>query len=136
VRSTVATLSGAVVAAYVVLDSAQDAAARRLDDLDSGQLAYAYDLTAIGFTNVWLPMGGFAFACGWIIASTRVMPVWLGWWGVVAGIAMGLAQFVWTVEGVWVAPYVTFWLWLVTSCVLLVRRTIGPGRRLEPAAKA
>jgi hypothetical protein len=122
VRSTMAMLSGTLVAAYVVLDPTEEAAAHRVADLDQGQLAYAYDVTTIGFTNVWLAMGSFAFACGWVIVSTRAMPTWLGWWGVLAGIAMALAQLVWTAESLWVAPYAAFWLWLLTTCSLLLRR--------------
>ena len=74
-----------------------------------------------------LPMRSFDFACGWVV-STGAMPTWLGWWGVVAGIALGLAQFVWTVEAAWLVPYAAFWLWLLTTCVVLVRRTPSAGR--------
>ena len=131
VRSTMAMLSGTLFAAYVVLDPAEEAATHRLADLDQGQLAFAYNVTTIGFTNVWLAMGGFAFACGWVIVSTRAMPTWLGWWGLVAGTALGLAQLVWTVEPAWLVPYAAFWLWLLTTCVLLVRgRTISQAESL------
>jgi hypothetical protein len=128
VRSTAATLSAALVAAYVVLDASSEAAVHRVADLDHGQLAYAYDISTLGFTNIWLPMGSFAVACGWVVVSTGAMPTWLGWWGVVAGIALGLAQFVWTVEAAWLVPYAAFWLWLLTTCVVLVRRTPSAGR--------
>jgi hypothetical protein len=96
VRSTVAMLSGVIFAAYVILEPSQEAAAHRVADLDQGQLAYAYDVSTIGFTNVWLAMGSFAFASGWLMVSTKALPRWLGWWGVVAGLALGLAQLVWT----------------------------------------
>ena len=86
-RSTVAMLSAALLAGWVVLDVSQEAGAHRAADLDQGQLAYAYDLTAMGLINVLLPMGTFAFACGWVIVSTNAMPRWLGWWGVVAGMS-------------------------------------------------
>lgn len=133
VRSTMAMLSGTLFAAYVVLDPAEEAATHRVADLDQGQLAFAYDVTTIGFTNVWLAMGVFAFACGWAIVATRAMPTWLGWWGLVAGTALGLAQLVWTVEPAWLVPYAAFWLWLLTTCVLLVRgRTSSPP---EPQAR-
>ena len=67
-------------------------------------------------------MGGFAFACGWIVVSSGAMPRWLGWWGLVSGIGLGLAQFVWLVPGAWLVPYLAFWLWLLTTCVVLIRR--------------
>jgi uncharacterized protein DUF4386 len=121
-RSTMAMLSGVLVAAFVILDSSEEAGAHRAADLDQGQLAYAYDVTTVGFTNVWLPMGGFAFACGWVIVSSGAMPRWLGWWGLVSGIGLALAQFVWPVYVAWLIPYVAFWVWLLTTCVLLMRR--------------
>jgi len=121
-RSTMAVLSSVLVAAFVILDSSEEAASRRATVLDQGQLAYAYDVTTVGFTNVWLPMGGFAFACGWVILSSGAMPRWLGWWGLVSGIALGLAQLAWTVPVAWLVPYVAFWAWLLTTCVLLVRQ--------------
>ena len=120
-RSAMALLSSLLVASFVILDSSVEAGSRRATLLDQGQLAYAYDLSMVGFTNVWLPMGGFAFACGWVMLSSGAMPRWLGWWGLVSGIALGLAQFAWTVP-VWLVPYAAFWAWLLTTCVLLVRR--------------
>jgi len=121
-RSTIAVLSSVLVAGFVILDSSEEAASRRATVLDQGQLAYAYDVTTVGFTNVWLPMGGFAFACGWVILSSGAMPRWLGWWGLVSGIALGLAQFAWTAPVAWLVPYGAFWAWLLATCVLLVRR--------------
>lgn len=127
VGSTVAMFSGTLVAGFVVLDASQEAGAHRAADLDQGQLAYAYDLTSIGFTNLWLALGSFALACGWVIVSTKAMPRWLGLWGVVGGIAVSLAQFVWKNEVVWLVLYTPFWLWLVTTWVLLVRWPLGDG---------
>lgn len=123
-RSTMAGLSGLLVAAFVILDSSEEAASHRAADLDQGQLAYAYDVTTIGFTNIWLPLGGFALACGWVILSSGALPRWLGWWGVVSGIGLALAQFVWEIP-IWLIPYAAFWIWLLTTCVLLVRRPVG-----------
>jgi len=76
----------------------------------------------LGLANIWLPMGGFAFACGWLILTSHTLPRWLGRWGIISGIALALAQFVWTVEVAWLIPYLAVWLWLVTTAVLLVRR--------------
>jgi hypothetical protein len=135
VRSTVAMLSATMVAGWVVLDAAQDAGTHRAADLDQGQLAYAYDLTSIGFTNLWLALGTFALACGWVIVSTKAMPRWLGWWGLVAGIALSLAQFIWETEA-WLVPYLPFWLWLVTTFVLLVRRPLGDGHHPQERSTA
>lgn len=121
-RSTMAVLSSVLVATFVILDSSEEAATHRAADLDQGQLAYAYDVTHLGLTNIWLPMGGFAFACGWIILSSGAMPRWLGRWATISGIGLALAQFVWTIEVAWLLPYIAFWLWLLTTAILLTRR--------------
>ncbi len=122
VRSTMAMLSAVLAAAFVIFDVGDAAGAHRATDLDPGQLAYAYDVSHFGLANVWLPFGGFAFACGWIIISSGAMPRWLGRWGLISGMGLALAQFVWTVEVAWLLPYLAFWLWLLTIAVLLIRR--------------
>jgi hypothetical protein len=121
VRSTMAMLSGGLGAAFVVLDVGYQAGAHRASELDDAQLAFAYDLDQIGFTNLWLPLGTFAFACGWLMVTTGALPRWLGWWGIVAGVPLALAQMIWETGAGWV-PYLAFWAWLLTTCVLLVRR--------------
>ena len=131
VRSTIAMLSGVLVAAFVVLESAVPAAANRSSELDDAQLAFAYDLSQIAFTNIWLPLGSFVFACGWLMISTAALPRWLGWCGIGAGVALALAQMAWDPGIGWI-PYLGFWLWLLTTCVLLVRR---PMVRPEPVAE-
>jgi hypothetical protein len=128
VRSTMAMLSAVLFAGWAILDVSQEAGTHRAADLDQGQLAYAYDLTALGLINILLPMGTFAFASGWVILSTRAMPRWLGWWGVVAGIGLSLMAFIWKTEA-WYAFYLPVWLWLVTTWVLLVRRPLGEAVR-------
>jgi Domain of unknown function (DUF4386) len=130
VRSTVAMLSGVLVTSFVVLESAYQAGGHRSSDLDDAELALAYDLSQIGFTNIWLPMGSFAFACGWLMVSTSSMPRWLGWWGVAGGIALALAQLS-GLSGVGWVPYLAFWVWLLTTCVVLVRTPATPDHRTD-----
>jgi hypothetical protein len=121
-RSTMALLSALLVGGWVILESTEEAATHRAAELDQGQLAYAYDVAHLGLANIWLPMGGFAFACGWLMLTFHALPRWLGRWGIISGIALALAQFVWTIEIAWLIPYLAVWLWLVTTAVLLVRR--------------
>lgn len=73
-------------------------------------------------------MGSFAFACGWVVVSTGAMPTWLGWWGVVAGDRPRTRAVRLDLEAAWLVPYAAFWLWLLTTCVVLVRRTPSAGR--------
>ena len=73
-------------------------------------------------------MGSSAFACGSVVVSTGGMPTSLAWWGVVAGLALLLAQLVWAVEAAWLVPHAALSLGLLMTCVVVVRRTPSAGR--------
>ena len=126
-RSIAAGPSGMLMTAYLVLDVSWVAAMSRAADVDSGLAAYAFDVGNRGFANVWIAMGSFAIAAGWVIVSTRMLPLGLGWWAAVAGAGLVLASFTWTSQG-WLVPYFLFWIWTAVVCVLLIRRrrTRGP----------
>lgn len=121
-RSVVALVSGVLVAAYGVLDASWDAAAHRGAELDSALAGYAFDVGNIGFANAWLAMASFAVAAGWVVLSTGFLPRWTGWCAVVSGVGLLVARFLWTVDGLWFAPYGLLWLWIVATCVYLIRR--------------
>lgn len=128
-RSITAGASGGLLTAYVVIDAHWAAAMNRASDIDPGLATYAFDIGNRGFANVWIAMGSFAIAAGWVLVSTRMLPRSLGWWAVVAGAGLVLASFSWTSRG-WLVPYLLFWIWLVVVCVLLIR---GGGRAGRPA---
>jgi hypothetical protein len=119
-RSTVALASAVLLPAYYLVDASWAAAAHRGLELDPAVAAYAFDVGNIGFANIWLALGSFAGAAGWVMLTSGAWPRWLGWWGVVAGIGMLLARFVWTIESAWLVPYGVFWIWLLTVAVRLV----------------
>jgi hypothetical protein len=119
-RSTVALVSGTIIAAYGVLDASWDAAANRGSGIDPNIAAYAFDVGNLGFANGWLALGSFAIAVGWILRDSEVLPVWWGWWAIVAGAGLVAARFVW--EGsIWSLPYALFWAWVISFGVRLIR---------------
>jgi hypothetical protein len=127
-RSTVALVSGTLVAAYGVLDASWDAAANRGSGIDPSIAVYAFDVGNLGFANAWLALGSFAIAAGWVIREGSALPAWWGWWAIVSGLGLVAARFVW--EGsVWILPYGLFWVWIIAMAVRLVRRPA-----LEPQA--
>jgi hypothetical protein len=130
-RSTVALASSVLLPAYYLVNASWASAAHRGLELEPAVAAYAFDVGNIGFANTWLALGSFAAATGWVMLASKAWPRWLGWWGVVAGIGMLLARFVWTIESAWFAPYGVFWVWLLTVAVRLVM-----GRDVPPASVA
>jgi hypothetical protein len=85
---------------------------------------YAYAVGNVGFANIWIALASFALCSGWVILSTRVLERWMGWWIVVAGLALVVARFVWT-TAVWSVGYALFWVWILVVCIRLILR---PGR--------
>ncbi|RXZ69987.1 hypothetical protein [Agromyces albus] len=120
-RSTVALVSGTLVAAYGVIDASWDAAGNRGQDLDPAVAAFAFDLGNLGFANAWLALGSFAIASGWVLLVSRALPAWWGWWAIVGGVGLIAVRYAW--EGwVWTIPYFIFWIWVIAIAIRLIGR--------------
>jgi len=119
-RSAIAMGSGVVFVA-LVLSGNEVAAAFRADDLDPQIARYAFDEGQAAFANARVALGSFVGCCGWVIASTRFLPRWVGWLAIASGVGLALSRISWT-SYVWLLPYVMFWLWVITVAVLLLRR--------------
>jgi len=120
-RSTIASLSGALLAAYGLVGSSWAAASLHGGRITPGVADFAYAMGNVGFANAWIAIASFAVCSGWVILSTRVLGRWMGWWPVVAGLGLVVARFTWTSE-LWTLPYMLFWLWVVVLSVRLLLR--------------
>jgi uncharacterized membrane protein len=123
-RSAIAMGSGVLFVA-LVLSGNEIAVAFRADDLDSQIARYAFDEGQAAFANARVALGSFAVCSGWVIASTRFLPRWVGWLAIASGAGLALSRVSWT-SSIWLLPYLMFWLWVVTVAVLLLRRNF-PG---------
>ena len=119
-RSAVAMGSGVLFVA-LVLSGNEVAVAFRADDLDPQIARYAFDEGQAAFANARVALGSFAGCCGWVIASTRFLPRWLGWLAIASGVGLALSRISWT-SYIWLPFYLMFWLWVITVAVLLLRR--------------
>ena len=121
-RSTIATLSGALLAAYGLIGASSGEAASLHGGRITPEVAdYAYAVGNVGFANAWVALASFALCAGWVILSTGVLERWMGWWVVVAGLGLVVARFVWT-SGFWGVGYALFWVWVIVVCIRLIRR--------------
>jgi hypothetical protein len=119
-RSAIAMGSGVLFVA-LVLSGNEVAAAFRADDLDPQIARYAFDEGQAAFANARVALGSFAGCCGWVIASTRFLPRWVGWLAIASGVGLALSRISWT-SYIWLPFYLMFWLWVSTVAVLLLRR--------------
>lgn len=120
-RSTIATLSGALLAALGLIGASWEAASLHGGRITPEVADYAYAVGNVGFANIWIAMASFAVCSGWVILSTGVLERWMGWWIVVAGLGLAVARFAWT-AGFWGVGYALFWLWIIVVCIRLIVR--------------
>lgn len=120
-RSAIATLSGALLAALGLIGASWEAASLHGGRITPEVADYAYAFGNVGFANLWIALASFAVCSGWVILSTRVLERWMGWWIVVAGLALVAARFAWT-AGFWGVGYALFWLWIIVVCIRLIVR--------------
>jgi hypothetical protein len=57
----------------------------------------AFDQGQAAFANGRVALGSFAICCGWVIASTRFLPRWVGWLAIASGAGLALSRISWTV---------------------------------------
>jgi hypothetical protein len=93
----------------------------RRSDLDPQIARLIFDQGSLAFANSWVLLGGFAVGAGIAVLAGRAVPVWLGWWALIAGAGMVVARAVWLSE-FWLLPYLLLWLWIVVISVLLLLR--------------
>jgi len=94
-RSAIAMGSGVLFVA-LVLSGNEVAAAFHADDLDPQIARYAFDEGQAAFANARVALGSFAGCCGWVIASTRFLPRWVGWLAIASGVGLALSRISWT----------------------------------------
>jgi len=120
-RSSIAALSGALLAAYGLVGASLAAASLHGGKITPAVADFAFAFGSVGFANAWIALASFAVCSGWVILSTGVLERWMGWWIVVAGLCLVVARFVWT-AGFWGVGYALFWLWIIVVCIRLIVR--------------
>lgn len=123
-------MASGVLFVALVLSGNEVAATFRAEDLDPQIARYAFDEGQAAFANTRMALGSFAVSCGWVIASTQFLPRWVGWLAIASGVGLALSRISWT-SYIWLAPYLIFWLWMITVSILLLRRNLPrrqPGR--------
>jgi hypothetical protein len=120
-RSTIATLSGALLSAYGLVGVSVGAASLHGGKITPNVADFAWASASVGFANAWIAIASFALASGWVILSTRALERWMGWLLIVAGVGLVAARFVWTID-LWIAPYLLFWAWALVLSIRLIRR--------------
>jgi hypothetical protein len=120
-RSTIATLSGALLAAYGLVGVSLGAASLHGGKITPDVADFAWAFTNVGFANAWIAVASFALSSGWVLLSRRALERWMGWWLTAAGLGLVAARFVWTSD-LWTVPYLLFWVWALVLSIRLIRR--------------
>ena len=123
--STVALGSGLLVAAVIPSSGmGWPLAVFRIDEGLDPQLARLhFDVGNFAFANLWVTLASFLLATGLVTIRSRALPLWIGWLGVVVAILLLVARAFWAFPSVIVfLPYTVFWIWLISTSIVLIRR--------------
>lgn len=121
--SLIAVGSGLVVAANLAGPSGWPLAVFRIGDgLDPQIARLLFDSGNLNFANMWVALGSMVLAAGLVMRLSTRFPGWLGWGSILLAIGLLLARAVWT-SAVAFAPYMLFWVWMITLGVLWLRRS-------------
>ena len=83
---------GRVVSVVSAQIASWDAAVFRSGTIDPHVATYAYDLGGISFANSWVATGAVGICAGLIMLRTPLLPRWVAWWGLSAGVGEVLAR--------------------------------------------
>ena len=120
--SLVAVGAGLGVVALLFGGGAWHLAVFRIDEgLDPQIARLLFDLGNFTFATSWVLFGALALSAAAASLWLAAFPRWLGWTGLIVGIWLVTAPIYWT-SPVAFAPYVLFWVWLVSLSVVLFRR--------------
>lgn len=123
--SLVAIGSGIVTASTLAGSGGWPLAVFRIGEgLDPEIARLLFDQGNFNFANIWVSLGSMVLAAGLIMRQSNRFPAWLGWGSIVLAIGLLLARAIWTLS-IAFAPYVLFWLWMITLGVIFLRRSRG-----------
>ena len=106
--------------------------AHRGDALSPELARTLVDLNSMAFVVTGLLLGLYAVSAGWVCVAHRLLPRWLGWFGLVSGVLAVAAGIVGMVDPDLYIP-LPFLAGLVWTLVVSILLTVRP-RRLEQAA--
>ncbi len=89
-------------------------------DLDASAASILFALANEFFVASWFAIGGMLFASGLGALSSRALPAWLGWSGLVIGLGMVIAVPL-QLTPLWLIPYWLYLVWVVSVSVVFFR---------------
>lgn len=123
--SAVALLSGVIgLASSVTSGASWPVAIFRMHDGYDPLLAQTlFDLGNFGFANLWVWTASMLLATAVVILGAGALRRWLGWYALVAAIALLVGRAFWA-EPTWLifVPPMLFWVWVIAVGIVLIRQ--------------
>lgn len=115
--------SGIAAAATILGGSGWELALHRIDaGLDPQIAMVLFDQGNFTFATLWFPLASLLLAAGVVSIQYGALPRWLGWFSLVVAISLLISRAVWAASGLAFTGYVLFWVWLLITSVVLIRR--------------
>lgn len=123
--SLVAVASGIVMVASILGGGWPLAFFRMEEGLEPQMARMLFDEGNYGFATIWVAIASFLAATAAVSLRSGVLPRWLAWSGAVIAIGLLAARAVWAAPtGTVFIPYALFWLWMIATSVVLLRRPV------------
>ena len=118
--------SGLVFATQLISRGGWTLAMGRIEEGLNPELARTlFDMDNLNFANIWVSSAGILLAASILSIRTGALPKWLGWAGLV--VALGLVIARGFLDQSWLSfAYAFFWLWMIATSVVLIRRAGRP----------
>lgn len=95
----------------------------RLEEgLDPQMAQMLFDQGNFAFASSWVSIGSMVLAAGILFRQAENFPKWLELSSIVLAVGLFLGRAVWT-SSIAFAPYVLFWVWMITLGILFLRRS-------------
>jgi hypothetical protein len=121
--SAVAFAFGIVMTAVLMAGSGWALAVFRINDGLNPEIARTlFDQGNFMFATIWVAVAGLLLAASVVALKDKALPRWLGWFGLLIALGLLVARAFWATSGLAFLPYVLFWVWLIATSIVLIRR--------------
>ena len=95
---------------------------RSNDGLSPEMARTLFDQGNFMFATIWVIAANFLLASSVVGLKDKALPRWLSWLGLITAVGLLIARAFWASSGLAFVPYMLFWVWLIATSIILMRR--------------
>ena len=125
--SAVSLASVVALVAVSMTGSGWELAVFRINEGLSPEMARTlFDQGNYMFATIWVVAANFLLASSLVGLKDKALPRWVSWLGLMTAVGLIVARAFWASSGLAFLPYMLFWVWLIATSIVLIRRAGQP----------